>query len=561
MSKIRLFFTCLGVLLLCSCTITEGSKDEISYFPVQLEEEGRWSMIGPDGKFLFQDEFKEAPTAVVNGVFVVSERETYSIYRAAKKSESIIDDLKSVVNGVFAGGEETHSGASGNLELIVDGLKSAGIMSEGLIPTVKKDGRIIIIDNDGNEKFVLGPHDGKEIVECHNQYSEGLLAVKTGNNKWGYVDTNGKMVISPKYDYVNPFNGDYATAYIKKNDGFSLTQYIINKKGETVLKINERYGSGYGIKDGLVNVYDPAKGKSGFLNIEGEFISVPSKVNMIYDFNKDVFVFGNEEGKCGVISLDENNTQLIRPKYDYIKIISSTEFLVRDEDKYYVVNNNNEKIIDFSDYDEVVPSPISTTQSYIAKDGNVWVHLDKEGKQLGNLEFYNYSNYVSQNISEYEGYDNVYSDYFDAQSVTNVIEDCLTTYVLGESMSKYVTNPEECDVDSYVYSVPNFDKKEDGNNIIILLESNLPYIKYNANNTKAINVNSKLKTINFEIWALGGYGVFEHSEKIDKQVTDILQSKGFKKEEDGVFEKDDIRIDVNLGHDCGYGITISKERY
>lgn len=67
---------------------------------------------------------------------------------------------------------------------------------------------------------------------------------------------------------------------------------------------------------------------------KGEFISVPSKVNIICDFNKDVFVFINKEGKHGVISLDKNNTQLIRPKYDNITIISSNEFLVKYDDKY-----------------------------------------------------------------------------------------------------------------------------------------------------------------------------------------------------------------------------------
>lgn len=530
MSKIRLIFACLSALLLCSCVTNEGGKDDIGYFPVQLEEDGRWSMIGPDGKILFKDEFKEAPTAVVNGVFVVREGETYSVYRASEKPE-----------------------------LIVEGLKSAGAMSDGLIPTVKKDGRITLIDKDGKKKFLLESYDGKEVIECHNLYSEGLLGVKTGNGKWGYVDTKGEMVISPKYDYANPFNGDYAIVSNNKNDSDNSSQYIINKKGEIVLDINERYGYITEIKDGLMSVRDSAKEKNGFLNVKGEFISVPSKVNIICDFNKDVFVFCNKEWKYGVISLDENYTQLIRPKYDNITIISSNEFLVRSEDKFYVVNNEDQKIIDLSDYEDVMPSPISTTQCYIAKEGNVWVLLDKEGKQIGNSEFYFY---VSQNVIDYEGYDNIYSDYFDAQGVTNAIEDyleeCMATYVIGESMSKYVTNPEECNLNTESYSVPNFDKK--GSGINLTLRSNSPYIK----NNKSINANSKLKEIELSFWELFGYDVFPYSEKIDKQVANILESKGFKKEEGDddypdVFVKDDVRIMMVLSQECGYCITISKK--
>ena len=145
---------------------------------------------------------------------------------------------------------------------------------------------------------------------------------------------------------------------------------------------------------------------------------------------------------------------------------------------------------------------------------------------------------------------------------TNVIEDCLnycmTTYVIGESMSKYVTNLEECNINN-VYSVPNSDNDE----INITLLSDLPYFNYNANNTKAINANSKLKEIEFWFKELDGYDAFEISEKIDNQVADILESKGFKKGEAecyrDVFVKDDVRIMTALTHDCGYTITISKK--
>ena len=537
MSKIRLTFACLSVLLLSSCTLI-GSKDEIGYFPVKLEKDGRWSMIGPDGKILFQDEFEVAPTLATNGVFVVLEGETYSVYRASEKPELIIDDLRSV-----------------------------GAMSEGLIPIVKKDSRITLIDIDGNEKFVLESYDGMEIVECDNRYSEGLLAVKTENNKWGYINKDGDMVISPKYDGADSFRGDYAIVYINKNDSNDTSRYIINKKGETVLEINKKYKSNSyktEIKDGLMQVYDSAKEKIGFLNIKGEFISVPSKVVSILDFNNEVFVFDNKEGKCGVMSLDKDNAQLICPKYDIITIISSNEFLVKDNDKYYVVNNEDEKILDFSDYDFVMPSPISTTQSYIAQEGNVSVLLDKEGKQLGNLEFYEVCGDESYyyELSCYDWY--VYSDYFNPQSITDVIEDCLTTYVLGESMAKYVTNPQECDLNSYHYSVSNFDKKGCGNDINLFLISDLPYVKSHPKlyNTKAINANSKLKEINIELHKFSGCSVWNHSEKIHKHVANILESKGFKKEKDNELEKelvkDNVHVNMSLSHDSGYLIHIYK---
>ena len=523
---------CISVLLLSSCSLF-GSKDELSHFPVKLEKDERWSMIGSDGEILFQDEYEEVPTFVVNGVFVVLEGETYSVYRASEKPE-----------------------------LIIDGLKGAGSMSDGLIPIVKKDSRITLIDKDGKEKFVLDSYEGKEIVKCDNRYSEGLLAVKTENNKWGYVNKDGEMVISPKYDDVRPFKGDYAIVYISKKDSYETSRYVINKKGETILEIKDRYQSNQVVdfNYGLMPVYDTAKDKVGFLNIKGEFISVPSKVAGISGFNDEVFVFWNKEFKYGLMSFDEENTQLIRPKYDYITIISSDEFLVKNDDTYYVVNSKDEKIINFSGCDFVMPSPITAKLCYIAKEGKVSALLDKEGKQLGNVEFYAF---YADKFDYYEGdgcYDwYVHSDYFNPQSVNKVIEDCFATYVLGESMAKYVTNPEVCDLNISYYSVPNSDEKGSVNNICVVLESDLPYIKYSYN-AKAINANSKLKGVNLELYSLGGCDVFVHSEKIDKQLTNILESKGFKKEADREFVKDDVRVSMALTHDSGYLIRIFKDK-
>jgi len=38
-----------------------------------------------------------------------------------------------------------------------------------------------------------------------SDFSESLAAVKIGD-KWGYIDTTGKLVIQPQYDMVNGFS-------------------------------------------------------------------------------------------------------------------------------------------------------------------------------------------------------------------------------------------------------------------------------------------------------------------------------------------------------------------
>lgn len=521
MSKSRLFFACLSVLLLGSCA-SNGGKDEVSYLPVKLERKGGWSMLGPDGKLLFQDGFEEAPTPVVNGVFVVPEGETYSIYRAAKKPK-----------------------------LVADGLKNVGVMNSGLIPTVKDGGRITLMDKNGKEKFVLDSYKGAAIVTCASQYSEGLLEVWTTDGKWGYVDTKGEMAIAPKYDVVNAFHEGYAVVAIYK-DG-EPSRYVINKKGETVFNIKDRYDinsyDGIRVKDGLLPVYDAEKEKFGFLNLKGEFIAVPSKVDDILDFNNEVFVFEDEEGDCGVISLAKDNEQIIRSKYDDIVIISSTEFLVDYDADYYVLNDKDERIIDLSDYDDVVPCQISATQCYIAQEGRVSMLLDKEGKKIGDVEFYEERRY------EYDDEACISSDYFDAQGVAKAVEDFLDTYVVGEPMSKYVKNPEECEANTRRYSVSDLDGEENGDKIDLVLYSDYPYIK---NRAKSINGKAKLEEAELVLWTVGGCSVDSHMEKIDKQLAKILKSRGFAEDEDGLFVKDDVCV-YREEEDGVYCIVMSKE--
>lgn len=526
MSKSRLIFACLSVLLLGSCA-SNSSKDEVSYLPVKLERKGGWSMIGPDGKLLFQDEFKEAPTPVVNGVFVVPEGDTYSVYRASKKPT-----------------------------LVVDGLKSVGVMSEGLIPTVKEGGRITLRDKNGKEKFVLESHNGEAIVACMDRYSEGLLAVRTAEGKWGYVNTKGEMVIGPKYDAVNPYHEGYAIVCIYK-DG-SPSRYVINKKGENVLDIKERYEiNSYDVvrvKDGLIPVYDRAKEKYGFLNIKGEFISVPSKVDDILDFNNEVFVFEDEDGECGVMSLVKDNEQIIRSKYDEIIIISSTEFLADYDADYYILNDKDERIVDLSDYDDVMPCQIASTQCYLAQEGNVGMLLDKAGKKIGNVEFYEVSGFEPDD-EEY-----IYSDYFDAQGVAKVVEDFLDTYVVGEPMSKYVKNPDKCDANTRRYSVSDFNGK---GRVAIELSSDLPYVKY-RDNAKVANEKSKLAEATLMLWEVGGSNVCSHIDLFEKQLAKIFESKGFTEDGDGDFVKGNIYISTDIeeaynDEDFYYVISVMDE--
>lgn len=108
----------------------------------------------------------------------------------------------------------------------------ACLFSEGLA-YAEKDGEAGFVNKEGNwiksEKAVFPV----KCLDTRNEkgFSEGLIAVMDREiRKYGYMNTNGRFVIKPVYDFVYPFS-DSLAAVVLEGKGF-----YINKKGEKVFK-------------------------------------------------------------------------------------------------------------------------------------------------------------------------------------------------------------------------------------------------------------------------------------------------------------------------------------
>lgn len=60
------------------------------------------------------------------------------------------------------------------------------------------------------------------------------------DNLYGYIDTNGKVLIEPRYTYAKEFNGNYANVSVREENG-DRYYAVVNKKGEIILKTNTVY--------------------------------------------------------------------------------------------------------------------------------------------------------------------------------------------------------------------------------------------------------------------------------------------------------------------------------
>lgn len=184
-------------------------------------------------------------------------------------------------------------------------------------------------------------------------FSDGLLCVPGKNDKFGYIDTDGKQVIKAQFTYRGDFNEGYAVT--SKQTGNNRQFIVIDKTGKTVLTIKKGYGrtAQYlgmsGVHDGLIMV--ARKEKLGFMNLQGELV-----VDCIYDKAGDFhngLAWVMKDGKLGYINTageeviplqwDERNSDFmpcglaIVAQGDTLGLINRQGDIVLEPGKYRIV--------------------------------------------------------------------------------------------------------------------------------------------------------------------------------------------------------------------------------
>ena len=516
--NVYLFLSVFMALCVASCSTSEQPKP--THISVKTEKDGRWSMVNEKGEFLFKDEFEKEPTSVINGVFVVKEGETHSIYEAVEKPK-----------------------------VIAEGFQEVGMLNENLMPTVKDAERISIINKKGEQVFVLNPHNGKEIVACDFKFSDGLLPVKDEDGKWGYVNKKGEMIITPKYDSYTPFSDGLALVSKSEKDGNSSV-LVIDKNAEVKMELKlKKFELQSPFKNGLAVVEDKDKDRIGFIDLKGEFKKVPKKVRRINDYDNNVFTYTDENGKWGVMGLDENNTEYIRAKYSNIQIISSDKFLVKDDKEYVILNKEGNKILDFGDDYEQVDLFGS---NFIVKEGDIYMILDGENKPVNKNEYYR----INDKATKFEV---INSYYFDVDGVSQVIADCISDkgidkYTLGEATSKYLKENLE-NYQSTTFNDTDNCKQGYKYSIDFGFVSDAPLVDWdwgwNYKVKYSVNPNAKIESISLSA------NVDKYGEQVKAKLISLLEKKGWKNN-DGTLVSNGKALDISMN--SNYGGDIVKVR-
>lgn len=407
---------CLAIIMLASCT-TNQSKVEATHFPILKNSGGLWGFVDENGKVVVEDEFRNQPSLVIDGMFLVKTSDRSNLLSA------------------FSISNPTNP--------VVEGLKDITFFTNGLAPCVKEDEGIKYIDKQGNVKFEL-PLEYIYAKKFENGYS--MIAKKEkGEFFWDAINTKGEILKFSEYSLLFPLrNGEFLA-----DQGNSGNYCIIDNKGKvkTELKgVDNYYFENFAYRnypnadadlmkvlfkyetdntlsqDYNYYIFNDLDKETGFIgdgvkNVDGTVLIKCKESVDLWFLNNGKIKFRNEDEEYGIE--DIKGEVLIRPKYKSIEPFGKNEYIVSKASdngwKYGVINQKEERILGF-DYDDIEALSNNTLLALVHDfdiiNGNVYKYqvITTKGKVLGE-----YTEVISS-TSDFRcerNYNCVKSDYFD----------------------------------------------------------------------------------------------------------------------------------------------------
>lgn len=223
-----------------------------------------------------------------------------------------------------------------------------------------------------NNKYGFIDKQGKMVVKASydyaSEFSEGLARVGKGG-KYGFVNDKGKVVIPIQYVAASNFN--YGLAVVKTADNKS---FFVDKTGKA---LNENvYQDAKSFSEGLAAVQNQYY-KYGFINPAGELV-IPYEYSVVSWFKDGIAAVGiSEGGKTLYAYIDQTGDQLTEFEFEEAKDFQNGVGRVKKGGKYGLVDKFGSPIT-CCEFDYI--SEFAEDGLALAKKGNFDVYLDKEGR-------------------------------------------------------------------------------------------------------------------------------------------------------------------------------------
>jgi WG containing repeat len=149
---------------------------------------------------------------------------------------------------------------------------SSGLAGVALAEKSAGEYKIGFINKIGD--FIIKPelYRGNDAISLSNYFfTDGLRPIKV-NDKWGYLNTKGELVIKPQFAGAGLFSEGLTRVVIIENG--LKKEKIINKSGQVVFTPNSKKIIG-GFSEGLLSFQPKGKNRYGFVNKKGEVVIRP----------------------------------------------------------------------------------------------------------------------------------------------------------------------------------------------------------------------------------------------------------------------------------------------
>jgi hypothetical protein len=296
----------------------------ITHLPFKAKVSERWGLIGVDGKVLFRNKFKNKPSYVVNGIFYVQNaNERYEYYYAKEKPERI--------------NKKTYAGAS--------------LFYDDIAIVEENQGHSAFIRKDGSQAFVFDSYDDEEVTLNRWEFNDGMILFGTESGKWGYINTEGEVVIPPKYKFESKGFSEglaavwenFVPSYDRKSSAKKSVAYVIDKSGKKQFNLDVKssvddqdvwYGS-------FVNGLMPCI--QGVL--ESDFSYIECYINR--KGKKVIYAYYKEEKVKSGVAMPPKDTYIIEHPFNKKGYALCMRY-VSDEEKSYLgaINTDGKIIID-----------------------------------------------------------------------------------------------------------------------------------------------------------------------------------------------------------------------
>lgn len=334
--KIKTFFS----VVLMTASATAFSQTLVTQ--VKPAGEKKWGYANLKGELIIPAQFEKCYEFSDDGLAVIYDKENRQYYFINLKGEKLDTELKKfkLIDGLGI----DLKGFDEGLVPVKDGEKWGYLSKSGKMAIAAKYDHVTSF-NSGHapvqvgEKFVIIDEKGTEtavesgVVDVRD-FSEKLAPFRAADKKFGYINTQGKIVIPAQFESVGYFKGGLAWAKtMDKKVGY------INTKGEWAVKPQFDAGHNLDPESGLARV--KTSGVWSYVSKTGEVLNV-KETDLYGDFSNGL-AQGRKDGKFGFFNT--KGEWAIAPTFDGSRDFVNGYAAAKQGEKWGVIDTHGKWVI------------------------------------------------------------------------------------------------------------------------------------------------------------------------------------------------------------------------